>query len=134
MLPWSSEVEEIRQRVSGAGVAVSGDRLIRVAAAVVVGAVAAFAAVISYTHIYDLARLHGQRAAGVSAGVSGVAGTVEDALRAAYAASVAAGSPLSQRVMAERCGVSRRKVSQLITPVLGAATSNGQVPAGPAVS
>jgi len=39
---------------------VSGDRLIRVAAAVVVCAVAGFAAVVSYTHIYDLGRVHGQ--------------------------------------------------------------------------
>jgi hypothetical protein len=38
---------------------VTGDRLIRVAAAGVVAAVAAFAAVVSYSHIYDLGRGHG---------------------------------------------------------------------------
>jgi hypothetical protein len=42
---------------------VSGDRLNRVAAAVVVCAVAGFAAVVSYTHIYDLGRLHGRHGA-----------------------------------------------------------------------
>ncbi len=40
---------------------------------------------------------------------------VEQAVRAAYAASVAAGAPLSQRAMAERFGLSRRKVNQIIT-------------------
>jgi Protein of unknown function (DUF2637) len=39
---------------------VTGDRLIRVSAAVVVVAVATFGAVVSYSHIYDLARAHGQ--------------------------------------------------------------------------
>jgi hypothetical protein len=39
---------------------VSGDRLIRIATAAVVCAVAGFAAVVSYTHIYDLGRAHGQ--------------------------------------------------------------------------
>jgi hypothetical protein len=53
-----------------------------------------------------------------AAGMARVAGNVEDALRAAYAASVAAGSPLSQRAMAERFGLSRRKVGQLITPTI----------------
>jgi hypothetical protein len=38
---------------------VTGDRLIRIAAAGVVAAVAAFAAVVSYSHIYDLGREHG---------------------------------------------------------------------------
>jgi hypothetical protein len=45
--------------------AVTGDRAIRVSAAIAVLAVAAFAAVVSYSHIYDLARAHGQ--AGVAA-------------------------------------------------------------------
>ena len=45
--------------------AVAGDRAIRGSAAIVVLAVAAFAAVISYSHIYDLGRAHGQ--AGVAA-------------------------------------------------------------------
>lgn len=38
----------------------SGDRIIRIVTAVVVFAVAAFAAIVSYSHIYDLARAHGQ--------------------------------------------------------------------------
>lgn len=38
----------------------TGDRLIRTATAAVVVAVAAFAAVVSYSHIYDLGRAHGQ--------------------------------------------------------------------------
>src|SRR5258707_7108875 len=37
-----------------------GDRSIRAATAGVVLAVAGFAAVVSYSHIYDLARAHGQ--------------------------------------------------------------------------
>jgi hypothetical protein len=43
----------------------TGDRVIRGSAAMVVLAVAAFAAVVSYSHIYDLGRAHGQ--AGVAA-------------------------------------------------------------------
>jgi hypothetical protein len=39
---------------------VSGDRAIRLGTAAVVLAVAAFAAVVSYSHIYDLGRAHGQ--------------------------------------------------------------------------
>lgn len=42
-------------------------------------------------------------------------GDVREAVVAAYAASVAAGAPLSQRAMAARFGISRRQVSQLIT-------------------
>ena len=38
----------------------SGDRLIRFATAAVVCAVAAFAAVVSYPHVYDLGHAHGQ--------------------------------------------------------------------------
>jgi Protein of unknown function (DUF2637) len=38
----------------------TGDRVIRVATAAVVTAVASFAAVVSYSHIYDLGRVHGQ--------------------------------------------------------------------------
>ena len=183
----------------------SGDRVIRFATAAVVCAVAVFAAVISYSHIYGLGRAHGQdgtaarllplsvdglilaaslvllhearngrdaprlarlmlwlgigatiganiaygagygllgalisawpavafvgsveiamqqvRRARVPRAVaigSAVPGDVEQALRAAYAASVAAGQPLSQRAMAERFGLSRRKVSQLVTSV-----------------
>jgi hypothetical protein len=182
---------------------VSGDRLIRFATAAVVCAVAGFAAVVSYSHIYDLGHAHGQdgtaarllplsvdglilaaslvllhearngrgapalarlmlwlgigatvganiaygagfgllgalisawpavafigaveivmqlvrRARGPARATTGpdVPGDVEQAVRAAYAASVAAGAPLSQRAMAERFGLSRRKVSQLTT-------------------
>jgi Protein of unknown function (DUF2637) len=39
---------------------VTADKLIRIATALVVSAVAAFAAIVSYSHIYDLARVHGQ--------------------------------------------------------------------------
>ena len=46
-----------------------------------------------------------------------VPGDVEQAVRVAYAASVAAGQPLSQRAMAERFGLSRRRVGQLVAEV-----------------
>ena len=193
----------------------SGDRVIRFATAAVVCAVAAFAAVVSYSHIYGLGRAHGQdgtaarllplsvdglilaaslvllhearndrdaprlarfmlwlgiaatiganiaygagygllgalisawpavafigsveiamqqvrraRAPGAAATVPEVPGDVGQAVRTAYAASVAAGQPLSQRAMAERFGLSRRKVSQLITTI--AVDSNCQLPA-----
>jgi len=49
-------------------------------------------------------------------------------VRAAYVASVAAGQPLSQRAMAERFGLSRRKVSQLTGSLT--AESNGHLVAG----
>jgi hypothetical protein len=195
---------------------VSGDRVIRLATAAVVCAVAAFAAVVSYSHIYGLGRAHGQdgtaarllplsvdglilaaslvllhearngraapglarfmlwlgigatvganiafgagygllgalisawpavafigsveiamqqvrRARAPHAATSGLAvpGDVEQAVRAAYAASVAAGAPLSQRAMAERFGLSRRKVSHLVTSVT--VESNGHLVAG----
>jgi hypothetical protein len=55
-----------------------------------------------------------------------VPGDVEQAVRAAYAASVAAGAPLSQRAMADRFGLSRRKVSQLMAQVI--ASGNGHLP------
>ena len=197
----------------------SGDKVIRLATAAVVCAVAAFAAVVSYSHIYGLGRTHGQdgtaarllplsvdglivaaslvllhearndrdaptlarlmlwlgiaatvganiafgarygllgalisawpavafigsveiamqqvrRARGPRAATGGpvapeVPSDVEQAVRAAYAASVAAGAPLSQRAMAERFGLSRRRVSQLITTV--GIEGNGHVPAG----
>src|SRR5580700_6954453 len=41
----------------------TGDKLIRGAAAAAVTAVAGFAAVVSYSHIYDLGRTHGQSGA-----------------------------------------------------------------------
>ena len=53
---------------------------------------------------------------------------MEQAVRTAYAASVAAGKPLSQRAMAERFGLSRRKVSQLVTGI--SVESNGHALAG----
>ena len=194
----------------------TGDRVIRFATAAVVCAVAAFAAVVSYSHIYGLGREHGQdgtaarllplsvdglilaaslvllhearngrdvprlarlmlwlgigatiganiafgagygllgalisawpavafigsveiamqqvrRARVPRAAISGpaVPGDVEQAVRAAYAASVAAGQPLSQRAMAERFGLSRRKVSQIVTSAT--AESNGHLLAG----
>ncbi|MGH3285856.1 MAG: hypothetical protein ACRDPD_14405 [Streptosporangiaceae bacterium] len=55
-----------------------------------------------------------------------VPGDVEQAVRAAYAASVAAGAPLSQRAMAERFGLSWRRVGHLVTQVT--VESNGQMP------
>jgi hypothetical protein len=200
---------------------VSGDRVIRFATAAVVCAVAAFAAVVSYAHIYGLGQAHGQDgtaarllplsvdglilaaslvllhearngrgaprlarfmlwlgiaatiganiAYGAGYGLPGALisawpavafigaveiamqqvrrsrvpstatsgpdvpqtpGDVEQAVRAAYAASVAAGKPLSQRAMAERFGLSRRRVSQLIASV--AVESNGHGLAGKA--
>ena len=199
----------------------TGDRVIRSATAAVVCAVAAFAAVVSYSHIYGLGRAHGQDGAaarllplsvdglilaaslvllhearngrdaprlarfmlwlgiaatiganiayGVGYGLLGalnsawpavafigsveiameqvrrarlphvaisgpaapeVPGDVEQAVRAAYATSVAAGQPLSQRAMAERFGLSRRRVSQLVAQV--SAGGNGHRPEGEA--
>ena len=55
-----------------------------------------------------------------------VPGDVEQAVRAAYAASVTAGAPLSQRAMAERFGLSRCRVGQLVTSV--PVESNGHMP------
>jgi hypothetical protein len=43
-----------------------------------------------------------------------VPGEVQQAVRAAYLASVHAGQPLSQRAMAARFGLSRRKIRQLV--------------------
>ena len=66
------------------------------------------------------------RAVTATPAVPEVPGDVEQAVRAAYAASVAAGAPLSQRAMAGRFGLSRRKVSQLITTI--AVDSTGRLP------
>ena len=73
-------------------------------------------------------RAHVPRVASSGPAVPEVAGDVEQAVRAAYTASVVAGAPLSQRAMAERFGLSRRKVSQLITSVT--VESNGHLLAG----
>ena len=62
-------------------------------------------------------RSRGPRAAIIGPAAPEMPGDVEQAVRAAYAASVAAGSPLSQRAIAERFGLSRRKVSQLVAEV-----------------
>ena len=68
-------------------------------------------------------RSRGPRAA---TSVPAVPGDVEQAVRAAYAASVAAGQPLSQRAMAERFGLSRRRMARLVTSVT--VDSNGHMP------
>jgi hypothetical protein len=73
-------------------------------------------------------RAHVPRAAVRVPAAPEVPGDVEQAVRAAYAASVVAGAPLSQRAMAERFGLSRRKVSHLVTSVT--AESNGHLVAG----
>ncbi len=195
----------------------TGDRVIRSATAAVVCAVAAFAAVVSYSHIYGLGRAHGQDgmaarllplsvdglilasslvllhearngrdaprlarfmlwlgvaatiganiAFGAGYGLLGalisawpavafigaveiamqqvrrsrvppaatggsdvpqMPGDVQQAVRAAYAASVAAGQPLSQRAMAKRFGLSRRRVSQIVAQIT--ALGNGHRP------
>ena len=196
----------------------SGDRVIRFTTAAVVCAVASFAAVVSYSHIYGLGWAHGQggtaarllplsvdglilaaslvllheartdrdapalarfmlwlgisatiganvaygagygllgalisawpavafigaveiamqqvrRSRAPRAATSGpdVPGDVEEAVRVAYAASLAAGAPLSQRAMAERFGLSRRRVSQLVAHLI--ASGNGHRPEGEA--
>ena len=71
-------------------------------------------------------RSRGPRAATSVPAMPQVPGDVEQAVRAAYAASVAAGQPLSQRAMAERFGLSRRRVSQLVVRVT--ASGNGHLP------
>ena len=48
------------------------------------------------------------------AAASAVSSEVQQAVRAAYLASVQAGDPLSQRAMAARFGLSRRKIRQLV--------------------
>jgi hypothetical protein len=64
------------------------------------------------------------RAAIMGPAVPEVLGDVEQAVRAAYAASVA--QPLSQRAMAGRFGLSRRRVSQLVAQIT--ASGNGHQP------
>ena len=77
-------------------------------------------------------RARAPRAATIGPAVPEAPGDVEQAVRAAYAASVAAGQSLSQRAMAERFGLSRRKVSQLVTEVTAA--SNGRLFAARAIA
>jgi Protein of unknown function (DUF2637) len=71
-------------------------------------------------------RARGPRAATSVPAVPEVPGDVEQAVRAAYGASVAVGAPLSQRAMAARFGLSRRRVSQLVAEVT--ASGNGHWP------
>jgi transcriptional regulator GlxA family with amidase domain len=71
-------------------------------------------------------RSRAPQAATIVPAVPAVPGDVEQAVRAAYTASVAAGQPLSQRAMAERFGLSRRRVSQLVTQIT--ASGNGHRP------
>ena len=68
------------------------------------------------------------RMAAIGPAVPQVPEDVEQAVRAAYVASVEACAPLSQRALAERFGLSRRKVSQLVTGV--SVEGNGHVLAG----
>jgi hypothetical protein len=74
---------------------------------------------VAFIGAVEIAMQQVRRARVPRATISGpaVPGDVEQAVRAAYSASVAAGQPLSQRAMAERFGLSRRKVSQLITTI-----------------
>jgi len=55
---------------------------------------------------------------------------VQQAVRAAYLASVQAGTPLSQRAMAARFGLSRRKIRQLVPE--STASGNGHLGEGEA--
>ncbi|MGD0608422.1 MAG: DUF2637 domain-containing protein [Streptosporangiaceae bacterium] len=71
----------------------TGDRVIRCTTAAVVCAVAAFAAVVSYSHIYGLGRAHGQD--GTAARLLPL--SVEQAVRAAYVASVGRRCPDGRR-------------------------------------
>lgn len=61
----------------------------------------------------------------VAPGVPPAPSDVTEAVRAAYLASVASGEPLSQRAMAERFGISRRKVSQLVTEAADSVNGHG---------
>ena len=85
-----------------------------------VGALISAWAAVAFIGAVEIAMQLVRRARGsqVAETVPDVPGNAEQAVRAAYAASVAAGQPLSQRAMAERFGLSRRKVSQLATCIL----------------
>ena len=58
--PAAHRIQRCRLRDEARGGPVTGDRVIRFTTAAVVCAVAAFAAVVSYSHIYGLGRAHGQ--------------------------------------------------------------------------
>jgi hypothetical protein len=58
--PAAHRIQRCRLGDGARGGPVSGDRVIRCATAAVVCAVAAFAAVVPYSHIYGLGRVHGQ--------------------------------------------------------------------------
>src|SRR5580692_2598088 len=95
------------------------------------GAVISAWPAVAFTGAVEIAMQQVRRARVPHAGVGGpvvpeVPGDVEQAVRTAYAASVAAGAPLSQRAMAERFGLSRRRVGQLVAQV--AAGGNGHRP------
>jgi hypothetical protein len=83
---------------------------------------------VAFIGAVEIAMQQVRRARGPRATISvpEVPGDVGQAVRAAYAASVAAGAPLSQRAMAERFGLSRRRVGQLVTQL--AVESNGHMP------
>ena len=68
-------------------------------------------------------RVRAPRAATVVPAVPEVPGDVEQAVRAAYAASVAAGAPLSQRAMAERFGLSAARSASSSPKLLRPATA-----------
>lgn len=61
---------------------------------------------------------------------SAVPSELQQAVRAAYLASVQAGDPLSQRAMAARFGLSRRKIRQLVPE--STASGNGHLGEGQA--
>ncbi len=79
----------------------------------VVAAWPALALVGSYELLMVIIRGSGREPA-IAPVAQSVPGDVAEAVKAAYRASVAWGEPLSQRAMAERFGLSRRKVSQLV--------------------
>jgi hypothetical protein len=88
---------------------------------------------VAFTGAVEIAMQQVRRARAPRAAISGpdvpeVPGDVEQAVRAAYAASVAAGQPLSQRAMAERFGLSRRRVGQLVAEVT--VSGNGHIRGG----
>jgi hypothetical protein len=93
------------------------------------GALISACPAVAFIGAVEIAMQQVRRACAPRAATSGpevpeVPGDAEQAVRAAYVASVAAGQPLSQRAMADRLGLSRRKVGQIVT-----VESNGHMPA-----